>query len=530
MRKNLLAKNPSTVPVNEKIKAKQVQNYDGAYVFKITPEQRLRRFLILGSPNTFYAKSKELTAENLSSIESLWKKSPKETAATIRDVSVSGRAPNNDYALAALAVGVAVGGDARAQALGVLKDVARIGTHILHFANFLKNRTGWGRSVRNAFKSWYLSKKPDSLAYQVLKYGSRDGWSHKDLIWMGHVLSNKTPVAHKSILEYVSYGKTTPELLNSVKLIRAYEAAKTENNENEIARMVREDGLTREMIPTQFLNSKVVWQALLDGMLENNLLEALLRNLNKMTAVGLFSKKANVEAVVDRFGKADLLKAARLHPLKILVGKKTYQSGRGLKGSMTWDPVVKIVVALEEAFYLAFQNVEPTNKRISLTIDVSGSMDAEVDGTNITNREAATCMAMLIARTEPNHAIFAVSDNLTPFPINPKAKMEHVMDLEKRIPFAWTNLALPMQYAAREQDEFDTFIVITDNDVNHGSHPFQALKDYRKSSGINAQFVVVGMSASEFSIADPNDPGMLDMVGFDTAAPEILRAFMVGEI
>lgn len=28
-----------------------------------------------------------------------------------------------------------------------------------------------------------------------------------------------------------------------------------------------------------------------------------------------------------------------------------------------------------------------------------------------------------------------------------------------------------------------------------------------------------------FSIADPNDAGMLDVVGFDTAIPEVIRAF-----
>jgi len=38
------------------------------------------------------------------------------------------------------------------------------------------------------------------------------------------------------------------------------------------------------------------------------------------------------------------------------------------------------------------------------------------------------------------------------------------------------------------------------------------------------------MTASGFTIADPNDRGMLDMTGFDTATPEILRAFSAGEL
>jgi 60 kDa SS-A/Ro ribonucleoprotein len=31
-----------------------------------------------------------------------------------------------------------------------------------------------------------------------------------------------------------------------------------------------------------------------------------------------------------------------------------------------------------------------------------------------------------------------------------------------------------------------------------------------------------------FSIADPNDAGMLDIVGFDTAAPQVLADFVKG--
>ena len=48
-------------------------------------------------------------------------------------------------------------------------------------------------------------------------------------------------------------------------------------------------------------------------------------------------------------------------------------------------------------------------------------------------------------------------------------------------------------------------------------HPVQALRDYRARSGIDARLVVVGMVSNGFAIADPDDAGMLDVVGFDTA-------------
>jgi 60 kDa SS-A/Ro ribonucleoprotein len=53
-------------------------------------------------------------------------------------------------------------------------------------------------------------------------------------------------------------------------------------------------------------------------------------------------------------------------------------------------------------------------------------------------------------------------------------------------------------------------------------HPAHAIHDYRRASGIDARLVVVGTVSNDFSIADPNDPGMLDVVGFDTAAPQLI--------
>ena len=43
--------------------------------------------------------------------------------------------------------------------------------------------------------------------------------------------------------------------------------------------------------------------------------------------------------------------------------------------------------------------------------------------------------------------------------------------------------------------------------------------------GIAAKLVVVAMASNGFSIADPEDAGMLDVVGFDAAAPQLIADF-----
>jgi 60 kDa SS-A/Ro ribonucleoprotein len=77
--------------------------------------------------------------------------------------------------------------------------------------------------------------------------------------------------------------------------------------------------------------------------------------------------------------------------------------------------------------------------------------------------------------------------------------------------------------------EIDTFVVYTDNETWAGSiHPHQALASYRRATGIPARLVVVGMAATEFSIADPSDAGMLDIAGFDGAVPSMIGDFSRG--
>lgn len=92
-----------------------------------------------------------------------------------------------------------------------------------------------------------------------------------------------------------------------------------------------------------------------------------------------------------------------------------------------------------------------------------------------------------------------------------------------------TDCALPMLYAKKKKLEVDIFIVYTDNETWFGKvHPSEALKQYRKASGLPSKLIVCGMASNEFTIADPNDRGMLDMAGFDSAAPEVIHNFALG--
>ena len=72
----------------------------------------------------------------------------------------------------------------------------------------------------------------------------------------------------------------------------------------------------------------------------------------------------------------------------------------------------------------------------------------------------------------------------------------------------------------------DLFVIYTDSETWAGAvHPAEALRACRERTGIAARLVVVAMASNGFTIADPDDAGMLDVVGFDAATPAVIADF-----
>jgi 60 kDa SS-A/Ro ribonucleoprotein len=389
---------------------------------------------------------------------------------------------------------------------------------------------GWGRGTQRAFGAWYAAKDPKALAYQAVKYQRRNGWSNRDLLRKAHV---KPPTAeHDAIFRWMVAGwdEASPQApQDGTRLIWAFERAKRASDRDEIVRLIQEYGLTREGVPTTYLKDAHVWDALLDNAGRGMPMTAMIRNLGKMTDVGLLKPMSNASRfVVNRLRNQEALRKARIHPLAALVALNTYQSGRGVRGSLQWTPVQPIVDALDHAFYATFKNQTPTGLRWMLGLDVSGSMGwGHIAGLpGITPRVAAAAMAMVTARVEANHALMAFTGEFIPLNISPRERLDAVMRKTSGLNFGPTDCALPMLHALKHRIPVDVFAIYTDNETWYGKvHPAQALAKYRQTMGIPAKLIVVGMVGNEFSIANPDDAGMLDVVGFDTAAPAVMRDF-----
>jgi 60 kDa SS-A/Ro ribonucleoprotein len=209
-----------------------------------------------------------------------------------------------------------------------------------------------------------------------------------------------------------------------------------------------------------------------------------------------------------------------------LLRRSSCEAGRGAKGSLTWSPIPQISDALEEAFYASFGLIEPTGKRFLLGLDVSGSMGCPMGDSGITCAEGTAVMAMVTARLEKNSYVHGFADTFRDLKITAKDTLESATRKTQQSNFGSTDCALPMKYALANKIPVDVFCVYTDSEFNTGrQHPSQALAEYRRVMGIPAKLVVVGMTATNVTIADPSDAGMMDVVGFDGATPELIADF-----
>uniref|UniRef100_A0A915DLA6 TROVE domain-containing protein n=1 Tax=Ditylenchus dipsaci TaxID=166011 RepID=A0A915DLA6_9BILA len=428
--------------------------------------------------------------------------------------------------------------------LMAVNEVCNIPTHLFAFVKcadmFSKkfsNTKGWGRGMKKAVSEWYLSRSPDQLAMHITKYKNREGKNAQNDLKNSLVYDQIFCFACTGALDEEKRKLDDEPLAKRSRYNLTPEMIAEENtdwkDEEKCASMIKKYGLVREHIPTDLLNSLPVWAALLEAMP----MTSMIRNLSKMSAIGLIdgSKQGNEmyeNMVISNLVDEDRLHRAKIHPISVLLASATYSAGHGLKGSLKWTVNEKIKQALDKAFILAFKNVIPTNQRYCLALDVSGSMSSSINGGALSCRDASAAMSAVFLRTEPKVECMAFCDTFVPLPFTKSMSIEDMVRYTDGLPFGSTDCAQPMIWALENQKEFDVFIVFTDCETWCGEkHPFEALKEYRQQMNLpESKLVVMAMTSTEFTIADPSDAGMLDVCGLDASVPELVRNFVLGHI
>ncbi len=458
----------------------------------------LDRFLILGSEeNSYRVGVRELDVDQAPAVRACLKIDGPRVVRTILDGSA------RDPALFVLALAASPKfADARtnAAALDALPRVARTGAQLRKFAAFCTSLRGWGRSLRSAIADWYLSKPAGELARQLFESENLAAWSHRDLLRLSH--PRPATAAHNALFQWVVDGKpghlATSEMLDGqLRPMHAFELAKKAHTEDQIVHLIEDYRMTAEMVPSQWKTSPRVWETLLDSM---SYLD-LVRNLSQLTAIGLVRpQSATTALVVARLLDRKRVANSKIHPIALLDAFRTYRQPEG-----GWEPVPNVMDALNSAFYLAFDNVRPSGKRVYLAVDGSCSMGLSqcLGMPSLSAAMASLALSMIYAKTEPRY-----SDGSFQGP--PGVAPQSIEDALSR--------DLPI----------DAFVILTDHAKAGESAHREALHRYRQKTGIATRLAVIAMAADRCNLTDPNDPLQMSVAGFDASVPEIVSEFIRG--
>lgn len=537
---------PQTIPAD----SRQVENNAGGYTFTIPDLAYAKRFLILGiEGGSYYVSEKKMQYTLSADMKRIVAEKGKEVVDLIVEVSDKGLAAKNDPALFLLAVCASAEDKAvRKYALSQLWRVARIPTHLYHFMLFVKPLRGKGRLLDKALEKWFNNKKPEDLAYSLTKYEARDGFSARDVLRLAKPVPPTE--AHQVVYNYITWNekkvaKGKKYLLNEevsedskkvqdyLKIVESVKSGKM--TEKQLVKAIEENHLPMEVIPTDKRSAKVY-----DAVLKSAGMTWIVRNLGNLSKCDLL-KDGNwdvVNFVCEKLVDDEQLKKSRIHPINVLAALKTYSAGKGFKGNGEWAVSQRVVKALDEAFYKSFHYVEPTNKKYYVAIDCSGSMFMEpVNGMPFLNAaEVAACFGMTVIKTEKNSLIkgfqsktrklFDSNIFMGTLDFGVDYSLPALLQTMKKFSWGGTDCALPILDAKENGIDVDVFVVITDNETWAGKiHTHVALKDYNKGRKIPAKVIVLGTSVSNFSVAEPGNPNMLDVAGFSSDIPQAIAEF-----
>lgn len=525
----------STPQTEKQFNKDQVKNNAGGYVYVADKWTVLNRFIIIGTENnSFYASSNKMTVEHAQNILELIKEDGKRVVNTVIEISNAGRAPKNDAAIFTLAMCASFGdNDTRKYAFDNMSKVARIGTHLFQFIADVNNMRGWGRGFRTAVANWYTEKTTDTLAYQVMKYKNREGWTHKDAIKLSH----PKPKNDEQNFIFNTIVKGFDEVEDS-DFMTKYKigmnfASIVEDNVDKAVELIKQYNLPREVIPTTMLKDRNIWMALLEA---NMPLTAMLRNIGNMTKCGLLTPFSEAEKIIiSTITNQEHIHKSRIHPLSVLVALKTYNQGHGIRGNGEWDVNPRISNALDDMFDLSFDNVESTGLRYLNSIDISGSMTSGISShPYITSLEAMACMSMCLVKKEENVLTGVFDTSYSMVNIGKNDRLTTVANMFDRYKYhmGGTDCAQPIKYALKKNIPIDVFFVGSDGETWAGErHVDQVLDEYRQKTGIGARLVVANTAANYWSLSNKvTDPLSLDLAGFDSAWLQIMHEFVTGKI
>jgi 60 kDa SS-A/Ro ribonucleoprotein len=521
---------PQTQPIPGR-ESEMIRERSGGFMFDAGAWNMLRRCLLIGTAqSTYYAGKHELTEDFISVVKEAVAEDPNRVALEILYAS-DGRAINNSapiFALVLLSMGETP--EAKKAFQEAFPQVVRTGSHFYEWLNYTKALRGFGKIVREAGKQWLSRPDVKGLAYQLLKYQQRQGFTNRDALRLFHV--KPTTEDHNELFRWVIRGwEELPAEIPSDALAQIWWYEWLKRNPNGTHDAIAHGHLTHEMAAPVGHMNKQAWQLLFNEMP----IGAMLRNLGSLTELGVLraDEPANLDRVRSVLNNADRLRKGRIHPIDVLKALKTYRSGgRDGRSKKTWKPVGRIVDILEKAVELSFDIAEPTGKVFLHAVDISSSMSCGVvDSVGLSCCEIATAMALVTAKAEKNYVIRGFSTEFRDLGISRQDSFSSALRKASNQNFGGTDASVAYQWAIKNKFKADVICFWTDSESWAGyNHPSQMLAQYRQKVNPNVKAVYVTLAPYRITLVDPKDPLSWDLAGFDPSTPRLIQMLATGEI
>lgn len=527
----------------------QVRNAAGGFVFAKDLFTRLEDFLIIGTTGgTYYVDQARLTFDNAQVVfDAIAADGPRAVALAL-DVSNGRppRAPRNEPALFTLAAAITCGDlDTRRAARAALSKVARTTNHKAIFFGYWKNLHGkptdggtaprTGRLTRGAFADLFLTDAPDAVAFKACKAAARktssgEPFALRDLLRLAHPKADSEQ--RKTLFGWIAGNVGDDQARAALPSVDAFLTAKAVTTPEQAVQVITERSVPWEFLPDAVLTSPAAWEALVDtvGM------TALLRNLARMTRIGALRPMADAtRRAAARLSDPVELAKGRIHPLDVFLALRVYAAGYSRPNPRAeahrWTPVPQILDALEESYEASFGHVQPSGRRLLIAVDSSGSMSwgggVTVGGTPIgTPYEIGCVMAVILSRIERGNAhVIDVDTAVHGSRVTARTNLREIASWHPS--GGGTDLSLPFAWARSQRLAVDGVLVLTDNETwAGGSHPVQELAAYRSAVNPGTRAVVAAMTATGHTIGDPQDPGVLNIAGFDASLLQLVTGFV----
>lgn len=533
--------------------AEMQQNPAGGFGFIQSPLGVLERFLILGTTGgTFYVTQRKLTEAIAPAVEQALTETPAESLALIVSVLHHNRAVRPDSALFALALWFARVPTAERDAVlhGRFGDgtstlwrevilAIKTGAQLMQFVAYWCDMRGTGRILRTLLRDWYTHKpfggaahvaRFEDIEYQMLKYRNRHGFTHRDLLRLGHI---KPPSDnYRDLFKLVcarDAGKPRPEGVATARwqAVDVFDLITSDTTVTSSASLIAQHRLTHDMLPTAALEHDFVWRALAPHMPSH----ALLRNLATLTRRGVFGPDvASTDALRELLLRLEIM---IVHPLHLLRAQRMYMNGGvgGKSQAKPFDPDNRVVAALSEAITMNFERVAPLNARLLVAVDVSGSMNSPSSVENLFScRELAIGTACWLVRAThaAGQAARVIGFDTSVHSMNwvhPKA--DPITAMREPVSGGGTDAGQPIVHAIVEHIVLDAIILLTDNDSWRGlAHTSELMKRYRQEVNPNAKLIIFSMVTGETVVGDPRSPLDFFLVGWDGSAVDTLAAIL----